>query len=340
MGLSISGSVSNASVLDLVETCSSLKVINEKILNKLGIDRSSLENPERRFPESKLITLWKWIDCNTVIPDIGLQIGQRVNTSSKGVLASWVSQCENLGEAIAIFIQNIPLMNSSESWVMRIDNESCVLVFSLDEDKGYPSRVVERSMSAMISWGRVLSAHAIPCSEVCFTFPKPAYHSALNSFFDCSVSYNAEHNALVFDKALLQLPILNGNQYLKAIMESKAQEIMNTITSQHTFAVKTNEVVRQALNEQRDINVNIVCKRMNVSRQTLYRKLKEEGTDFTSICDDIKKEEALRLLRVESESVTSVALSLGYKDNSSFYKAFKRWFGTSPSIYLARLDDR
>jgi len=30
----------------------------------------------------------------------------------------------------------------------------------------------------------------------------------------------------------------------------------------------------------------------------------------------------------------SISISLGYKDSSSFYKAFKRWYGATPKTYL------
>lgn len=336
MDMNLLGTVSNTSVMDLIETCCSLKVFDDEVLNQLGIERSELVDPEQRFPERKLIELWQWIDRNTAIPDIGLHIGRTVNPSSKGVLASWVSQCETLDEAVTIFSQYIPLMNPSEKWTKHIEGDSCVLVFSIASDKGYPTQVIERSMSAMINWGRMLSTHSLPLLEVCFSSSRPSYHAELASFFGCSISYDSPRNTLSFDRSLLELPISNGNRYLKLMMESKAKEMMNSLTAQETFEAKTRRVIPQVLSDQGCIGIDVVCERLNVSRQTLYRKLKEEGTDFSSLCDTYKKDEALRLICLRSDSVSNIALHLGYKDNSSFYKAFKRWFGMSPSMYLAR----
>jgi len=46
----------------------------------------------------------------------------------------------------------------------------------------------------------------------------------------------------------------------------------------------------------------------------------------------------LLLLQSDRLNVTSAALSLGYKDSSSFTKAFKRWYGVTPKQYLSAGD--
>jgi AraC-like DNA-binding protein len=72
---------------------------------------------------------------------------------------------------------------------------------------------------------------------------------------------------------------------------------------------------------------------LNISRQTLYRELKKQNTDFKSLFESIRKEQALLLLSSGKETIDSISLKLGYKDNSSFHKAFKRWYGQSPAMY-------
>lgn len=71
--------VSNTAVLDLLETCSALGIMNNHDLDTLGIQRSTLSDPTLRFSENKLIELWQWIAKHSSKPEVGLLIGQTIN---------------------------------------------------------------------------------------------------------------------------------------------------------------------------------------------------------------------------------------------------------------------
>lgn len=326
--------VSNTAVLDLLETCSALGIMNNHDLDTLGIQRSTLSDPTLRFSENKLIELWQWIAKHSSKPEVGLLIGQTINPAAKGLLASWVSQTESIGEALEIFCANISLMSPSERWEILQHDGVCTLQFTLREDKPYPSIAIERSMSAMIAWGRALSSHAFPLIEARFSFPSTYYHSTFVSIFGSNITFEAHENCIKFDSDLLKLPTVNGNQFLKSIIEEKAKAALQALTNDVSMATRTKAAIEKTLLNKNALSIDAVCDELALSRQTLYRKLKEEGCDYKSLSDEYKKTEALKLLQIESENITSVSLRLGYKDTSSFHKAFKRWFGMSPSAYV------
>ncbi len=330
--------VSNTAVLDLLETCRTLGLINDHDLDSLGIQRSTLNDPTLRFSENKLIELWNWIAENSTLPDVGLLIGQTINPSAKGLLASWVSQTESIGEALDIFCTNISLMNPSERWDIKEHDGLCTLQFSLREDKAYPSIAIERSMSAMVSWGRALSAHEFPLIEARFSFPSTSYHTHFVSIFGNKITFEASENCIIFDSQFLKLPTINGNKFLKSLIEDKAKAALQALTNDYSVTSRTKVAIEKILLSKNAIGIDAVCDELALSRQTLYRKLKEEGCDYKSLSDEYKKAEALKLLQTESENITSISLRLGYNDTSSFYKAFKRWFGMSPKSYLRSLE--
>ncbi len=79
------------------------------------------------------------------------------------------------------------------------------------------------------------------------------------------------------------------------------------------------------------IRVEEVARSLGYSRQTLYRRLKAEGTTFEDVLDGVRHRAALRLIRKEGLSVKEAAWRLGYSDPAAFSRAFKRWTGVSPS---------
>lgn len=76
--------------------------------------------------------------------------------------------------------------------------------------------------------------------------------------------------------------------------------------------------------------VDQVARAMGVSRQTLYRRLKAEGTTFERLLDGLRRRLALKLIRDEGVAVKEAAWRLGFSDPAAFSRAFKRWTGSSP----------
>ena len=70
-----------------------------------------------------------------------------------------------------------------------------------------------------------------------------------------------------------------------------------------------------------------------MSVRSLQRNLNKLGTTFGSILDETRRELAEHYVSDFKEDLTEVAFKLGYSEQSSFSRAFKRWTGISPSAY-------
>jgi AraC-like DNA-binding protein len=67
-----------------------------------------------------------------------------------------------------------------------------------------------------------------------------------------------------------------------------------------------------------------------MGERKLQLGLKREGASFQSILDHNRYHMALQLLTREKLPVTRIALQLGFREVSSFTRAFKRWTGSTP----------
>ena len=54
------------------------------------------------------------------------------------------------------------------------------------------------------------------------------------------------------------------------------------------------------------------------------------------LLDELRKELALYYVGRTDQSLEQVAARLGFTEPSTFYRAFKRWEGTTPAVYRAR----
>jgi AraC-like DNA-binding protein len=67
-----------------------------------------------------------------------------------------------------------------------------------------------------------------------------------------------------------------------------------------------------------------------LSRRTVQRRLSTEGTSFSELLDDVRRERAQKALRATSARIGAVAADLGYTSHSAFVRAVRRWEGQSP----------
>ena len=75
---------------------------------------------------------------------------------------------------------------------------------------------------------------------------------------------------------------------------------------------------------------------LGIGRQTLYRRLKAEGTTYEEVLDALRRRLALRLIGKEGAPVKEAAWRLGFSDPAAFSRAFKRWTGSSPAAWRSR----
>ena len=94
------------------------------------------------------------------------------------------------------------------------------------------------------------------------------------------------------------------------------------------------EQVRNILTQQAPLHnasAEAVAARLGWSLRKLQRRLRESGTSFRKIREELLEERACQLLLQSGLSVSDVAVVLCYRETNSFRRAFKSWTGRTPS---------
>ena len=76
---------------------------------------------------------------------------------------------------------------------------------------------------------------------------------------------------------------------------------------------------------------------MGMSRTNMHRKIKSiTGFPPSELIRSIRLRKAAKLILNKVDSVTQIAILVGFDDYSHFSKTFKKHFGVSPSSYEER----
>lgn len=86
-----------------------------------------------------------------------------------------------------------------------------------------------------------------------------------------------------------------------------------------------------------ELNVAMTAQQFNISKKYVSQFLKDQtGKSFTEYVEELRLARAMELLHGSEYSVTEIALQCGFLAQNTFYKAFRRRFGVSPSAVRRR----
>jgi AraC-like DNA-binding protein len=105
---------------------------------------------------------------------------------------------------------------------------------------------------------------------------------------------------------------------------------------EHKLLKKAILIVENNLNDPQ-FGVEKMAEEMGMSRTNLHRKIKSiTGFPPSELIRSIRLRKAAKLILNKVDSVTQIAILVGFDDYSHFSKTFKKHFGVSPSSYEER----
>jgi AraC-like DNA-binding protein len=119
-------------------------------------------------------------------------------------------------------------------------------------------------------------------------------------------------------------------RYVFGILSEHAERLLKNLQDSKTTRGRVESLLMPLLHTG-DVGMDAIAATMAMSRQTLFRKLKAEGTTYEKILDDLRHQIALHYLSGKKVSVNETAYLVGFSEAAAFSRAFKRWTGKSPS---------
>jgi len=321
--------VRTAAVAGFKETVESLGGDFQSICDKSTIPTETFnkENYDKYISLDKLSELLTNAAIATNCYHIGLILGLGKDASSLGILGLMVNDAPDVCTALDTLAQNTHI-HAQESINSSFTFDKKFAVLCLDPNQ--PAGKINHHVSDLIlgcTYGllKSLCGDGFKPSEV--HLGARAYNSEnkYSRLFAATTKINQPHNEIVFPASYLSIK-LDGidPQYNMLLKEYVAKDEENL-----SFSIRTKNILQNILAKP-ECNIEYVAEQFSLNKRTLNRRLALEGTSFKEILNKTKQDEALQLLSNTNNTITQIALELGYSEASSFTNAFKKWLGITP----------
>lgn len=182
------------------------------------------------------------------------------------------------------------------------------------------------------SW---LVSARIPLRSLAFDCPAPPDRPDYESFFGVPVAFSQPVTLLTFESAWLARPLQRNESALRRFLAAAPASIL--LRYRHDGGV-TQKLLRLFAETPPSEwpDQKMAARQFRMSQATLRRRLQSEGRGFALLKESAAEQAALKLLSAEAKTIAEVAAELGYSEPSAFYRAFRKWKGTSPAAYRAK----
>ena len=191
---------------------------------------------------------------------------------------------------------------------------------------------IEAAFARFISEFRRSFPDRVFAIEMDVTYAPPPHAGEYPELFRIPVRFNAGRNALRIDRSWLETDFEPGKEYIFGIFTGHADALLDELRASDTIRARVETAILPELHKG-SLSMDRVAEGLAMSRQTLYRRLKDEGVTFAEVHDDLRQRMARDYLDARKVSVNETAYLLGFSEASSFVRAFKRWTGMSPTAF-------
>ncbi|MEE4250647.1 MAG: AraC family transcriptional regulator [Alcanivoracaceae bacterium] len=306
------------------------------LLKDAGLPADLFERVDGMLPLVDVMRLFLVLLNRCADSGMGFEAGRLVRARSYQVLGYVILASANIGEAIEKLIRFEKLSGNLGRTEALMENDVLRLVWHCPL-AGEPGRyLVEAAITGWVTFARQLVNVPAAPLRVCFRHRQPAEVARYEEYFGCPVEFAAPFDGLEVSQALLSLPLRDADPGLSGLMEREASQLMADYDSGTNLIAAVRREIYRLLAEG-EPTLEQVAARLCMAERTLQGRLRKQGQGFQEVLDGLRRTLAELYLQDQRLSLTDIALLLGFAEQSSFTRAFRRWFSQSPAQYRQHL---
>ena len=317
----------------VLQMCVERGIPRERMLAGLGIDVALVDEDGANLSiRQHMSLLLKAIKLSGEEGGLGYELGLRIGLSTHALVAMTMLSQLTIGDAIRLGIQGsqvfVPVYRG------RLEQADGFAVLDISMDMAVPDTLSRYAFDMALTsvWSGLLSLFGgvWPEVELWFAYPEPDYFAAYRDRLP-ACRFDMGANQICFPASQLGKRIQTGDPVMAELMKEKMARALEARKQQGQADILTllQPLLVRGPNGYPDMDA--VCSKLFMSTRTLKRKLQQAGSGFQILLDDVRRQDAMRLLGSSERSIEDIAAWMGFSEPANFTHAFKRWTGVTPS---------
>ena len=319
----------------MVRTAAARGVETEDLLKDAGLSREFLEDPDARIPGPTVIAIWNALRERAADPALQLVAPTSLPFGAYRVIDYLVAASATVGDGVQRFARFFGLIADAISLEVEANEGERRLCLAMADGRPVPPVYVDYVFAALVGRIRMRIRPNLQVLRVELRQPEPRVSTPYQEVFRAPVCFAAAADRLCFSGEEWESPTESADAALARLMEEHARILAQRIPHAGSgFRADVQKTIASAPAECG--SAADVARALHVSVRTLQRKLVATGTTFRELSETVRGQLAEGYLADPKVSIAEVAFLLGFSDQSSFNRAFRRWTGESPGRWRRR----
>lgn len=310
------------------------------LLAQAGLDAALLREPNGRSPVSAMSRLWRLAVDATGDPCLGLKVASYVQPATFHSLGLALLASENLEDALQRSARFSRIVSNAVDVQLQPHAQGIKQRVNWRAEGAPVEEAIDLMMASTLKMGLILlgldARDEHPIELRLRRAATPEMREQFQAVFRCPITFEAEENSLWIPREWIEQPLPMANALLARQNDQVVMDYLARFDGARiSEKVRAELISRLPAGEPSRAEIAAALK---LSEKTLQRRLQEEHTRYQQVLDEVRRDLAQQYLREGPVSVCEVTFRLGFSDQSSFTRAFRRWTGVTPGEYRGRPD--
>jgi AraC-like DNA-binding protein len=300
-----------------------------RILKRVGIAPDVTDQPLEWISFPAVLRAYEAATDETRCRTFGLRLGTVRPLSFLGPLQLIVSYSQDLRSGFEAFCRFVSVQNTGYQPCLDVGLQEATLQLVLSPQlRRWGQQWIEESLIIALRLLRgCLGANYVP-ARVTLRHAAGGDRATYERYFGAEVCTEGRVDAITIDKRDLEVANAKRDDQLISVLGDYLHGDAIPARSDINGLVK--RVLRRSLGGGQ-ICIEAVAAELSMHKRTLQRRLRDNGTSFADLFDEVRSDAAKHYVTAGKLPLTRVAMQLGFSDQSAFNHAFRRWFQRSPT---------
>ena len=280
-----------------------------------------------RVPMAQQDSLWALFAEATVDPLAALAVGTDLQAGHLDIVGMLLLSCDTLGDALEVLTEYAPIIGDNARFEVDATGDPVMLRYLPDYTVCVDQRV-EAALGCVVCLARWMTNGRFRPRAVVFAHAPRADVAAYEALLACPVLFDQPFNGVVFAPAEMGLSLIQAGRELNAHLRALADTMLASL-AQDSVSARVQQLIRKHPRWGKER----LAHELGMSGRHLNRKLASEAISFKGLREALLYDLASQALEA-GQSAMLVAEKLGFSDENTFVRAFRRWSGKTPVQFV------